>query len=174
MSEQRNNIRPFSYHHVFRQHVKSLFKICMIMSLAEISFRRKIVNSNPVSTCFIRLQTTTHRTWYRVCAAWYNNHQELKRQVLVINIGKWQSCQETRFNSCKKIMTTSSKENIFRVTGLLCGEFIGPGEFPEQRPVTRSFDVFFCLSKQSWGGLFETPSRSLWCRCNVNHHCLQH
>ena len=42
------------------------------------------------------------------------------------------------------------------------------GEFPSQRPVTRSFDVFFDLrlnkrlSKQSWGWWFETPSRSLW------------
>ena len=41
-----------------------------------------------------------------------------------------------------------------------------------QRPVTRSFDVFFdlCLnkrfSKQSWGWWFETQSRSLW------HHCI--
>ena len=43
-----------------------------------------------------------------------------------------------------------------------------PDEFPAQRPVTRSFDVFFDLrlnkrlSKQSWGRWFETPSRSLW------------
>ena len=42
------------------------------------------------------------------------------------------------------------------------------GEFPSQRPVTRSFDVFFDLrlnkhlSKQSWGGWFETLSRPLW------------
>ena len=41
------------------------------------------------------------------------------------------------------IMMTSSNGNIFRVTGPLCGEFTGPGEFPTQRPVTRSFDVFF-------------------------------
>ena len=38
---------------------------------------------------------------------------------------------------------TSSNGNIFRVTGPLCGEFTGPGEFPTQRPVTRSFDDFF-------------------------------
>ena len=47
------------------------------------------------------------------------------------------------------------------------------GEFPAQRPVTRSFDVFFhvCLnkrlSKQPWGWWFETPSRSLWRHLNV-------
>ena len=40
---------------------------------------------------------------------------------------------------------TSSNGNIFRVTGHLCGEFTGPGEFPTQRLVTRSFDVFFDL-----------------------------
>ena len=42
-------------------------------------------------------------------------------------------------------MMTSSNGNIFRVTGPLCGEFTGPGEFPTQRPVTWSFDVFFDL-----------------------------
>ena len=48
------------------------------------------------------------------------------------------------------------------------------GEFPAQRPVTRSFDVFFDLrlnkrlSKQSWGWWFETLSRLLWRHCNVS------
>ena len=60
----------------------------------------------------------------------------------------------------------------FRGTGPLCGEFTGPGEFPAQRPVTRSFDVFFDLrlhkrlSKQPWGWWFETLSWSLWRHCN--------
>ena len=46
------------------------------------------------------------------------------------------------------------------------------GEFPAQRPVTRSFDIFFDLrlnkrlSKQCWGWWFETPSRPLWRNCN--------
>ena len=55
------------------------------------------------------------------------------------------------------------------------------GEFPTQRPVTRSFDVFFDLrlnnrlSKQSWGWWFETPSRSLWRHGNadITAYCLQ-
>ena len=42
-------------------------------------------------------------------------------------------------------MMTSSNGNIFRVTGPLCGEFTGPGDFPIQRPVTRSFGVLFDL-----------------------------
>ena len=47
------------------------------------------------------------------------------------------------------------------------------GEFPTQRPVTRSFDVFFDLrpnkrlSKQSWGWWFETPSRPIWRHFNA-------
>ena len=70
------------------------------------------------------------------------------------------------------LMMTSSNGNIFRVTGPLCGEFTGPGEFPTQRQVTRSFDVFFdlrlnkWLSRQPWGWWFETPSWSLWRQCN--------
>ena len=46
--------------------------------------------------------------------------------------------------------------------------------FPTQRPVTRSFDVYFDLrlntrlSKQPWGWWFETLSWSLWRHCNGN------
>ena len=46
------------------------------------------------------------------------------------------------------------------------------GEFPAQRPVTRSFDIFFDLhlnqqlSKPLRRRWFETPSRSLWRHCN--------
>ena len=49
---------------------------------------------------------------------------------------------------CWLHMMTSSNGNIFRVTGHLClcaGNSPVPGEFPAQRPVTRSFDVFFDL-----------------------------
>ena len=52
------------------------------------------------------------------------------------------------------------------------GIYRSPVNSPAQRPVLRSFDVFFDLrlnkrlSKQSWGWWFETPSRSLWHHCN--------
>ena len=48
----------------------------------------------------------------------------------------------------------------------------GPGEFPAQRSVPGSFDVFFDLrlnkrlSKQSGGWWFETLSCPLWRQCN--------
>ena len=74
-------------------------------------------------------------------------------------------------------MMTSSNGNIFRVTGhcpFVRGIHRSPGEFPAQRPVTRSFDVFFDLnkqlSKQSWGWWFETLWRPLWRHCNDSGH----
>ena len=66
-----------------------------------------------------------------------------------------------------KNMMTSSNGNISRVTGHLCDEFTS------QRPVTRSFAVFFDLrlnkrlSKQSRRRWFQMPSLSLWRHCNV-------
>ena len=78
-------------------------------------------------------------------------------------------------------MMTSSNGNIFRVTGHLCWEFTGLRWIPAQRPVTRSFDVFFDLrltkrlSKQSWCWWFEMLPRPLWRHSNATkflpHRC---
>ena len=71
------------------------------------------------------------------------------------------------------LMMTSSSGNIFALLALCAGNSPITGEFPAQRPVTQSFDVFFDLrlnkrlSKQLWGWWFETPSRPLWRQCNV-------
>ena len=63
---------------------------------------------------------------------------------------------------------------IFSALLAICvGNSSVTGEFPAQRPVTRSFDVFFDLrmnkrlSKPSWGWWFETPSRPLWRHCDA-------
>ena len=72
-------------------------------------------------------------------------------------------------------MMASSNGNISALLALCAGNSPVTGEFPSQRPVTQSFDVFFdiCLnkrlSKQSWDWWFEMPSRSLWSHCNVTH-----
>ena len=69
-------------------------------------------------------------------------------------------------------------EAISALLALCAGNSPITGEFPSQRPVTPSFDVFFnlCLnkrlSKQSWRWWFETPSFSLWRHCNGNSDCL--
>ena len=63
-------------------------------------------------------------------------------------------------------------ETFSALLALCAGNSLVTSEFPSQRPVTQSFDVFFDLrlnkrlSKQSWGWSFETPSCSLWRHCN--------
>ena len=63
-------------------------------------------------------------------------------------------------------------ETFFALLAICAGNSPVTGEFSTQRPVTRSFDVFFdlrlnkTLSKQWWGWWFETPPRSLWRHCN--------
>ena len=62
---------------------------------------------------------------------------------------------------------------IFSALLAFCeGNSLITDEFPSQRPVTRSFNVFFDLRlnkwliKQSWGCRFETQSCPLWRHCN--------
>ena len=59
-------------------------------------------------------------------------------------------------------------ETFSTLLSLCAGNSPITGEFPSQRPVTRSFDVsLICaLNKQSWGCWFQTPLRSLWRHCN--------
>ena len=103
-----------------------------------------------------------------------HNHNKAKHNKTVcIFLGIYCTCCGLQLHLA---MVTSSNGNIFRVTAPLCGEFTGPGEFPTQRPVTRSFDVFFDLrlnkrfSKQPWGWWFETLSWSLWRHRNEIRH----
>ena len=83
-------------------------------------------------------------------------------------------CQWSSYHGNSYLIMTSSNGIIFRVTGLCAGNPPVTCEFPPQRPVTRSFNVFFDLrlnkrlSKQLWGWWFETPSRPLWSHCNVS------
>ena len=64
-------------------------------------------------------------------------------------------------------------ETFSALLALCAGNSSVTGEFPTQRPVAWSFDVFvdLCLNKrlseQSWDWWFETPSRWLWSHRNV-------
>ena len=64
-------------------------------------------------------------------------------------------------------------ETISALLTICAGNSPVRGEFPTQRPVTRSFDAFFDLrmnkrlSKQWWGWWFDTPSCSLWGQHNL-------
>ena len=72
------------------------------------------------------------------------------------------------FSRWRHQMETSSA-----LLAICAGNSPVPGEFPPQKPVTRSFDIHFDLrpnkrlSKQSRCWWFETPSWSLWCHCHV-------
>ena len=67
---------------------------------------------------------------------------------------------------CHQMQTFSS------LLAICAGNSPVTGYFPAQRPVTRSFEVFFdlCLnkwlSKQWWGWWFEMPLCPLWRHCN--------
>ena len=82
---------------------------------------------------------------------------------------------------CSHILACSIKtwwrhqmETFSALPALRAGNSPVNGEFPSQRPVMRSFDIFFDLrlnkqlSKQSGGWWFETPSCPLWRHCNEN------
>ena len=75
---------------------------------------------------------------------WYNNKNKLECYLIT-----WWRHQMETFSALLALLLVT-------------------GEFPAQRPVTRSFDVFFDLrlNKQSRGCWFETPSCPLWHHCN--------
>ena len=70
-------------------------------------------------------------------------------------------------------------EAFSALLAICAGNSPGTGEFPTQRPVTRSFDVFVDLrlnkrlSKPWWGWWFETLSRPLWRHRNVIRYLLR-
>ena len=107
----------------------------------------------------------------------------------LILVHVWVSMVSSRFTVCRRNLDdvtrktpyfyevssrmTSPMETFCTLLAICAGNSPVPGEFPTQKPVTRSFVVFFdlCrnkgLSKQSGGWWFETLSRPLWRHCNV-------
>ena len=90
----------------------------------------------------------------------------------------WKRWSYRSFVISRETMMTSSNGTFSASLAICAGNSPVTGEFPAQRPVTRSFDVFFDLrqnkrlSKQSWGRWFETPLRSLWRHCHDVSHLL--
>ena len=89
-----------------------------------------------------------------------------------------ESCNPPHVSRYSRRRSTRWRHQIETFSALLAigaGNSPVTGEFPLQRPVTRSFDVLFdlrfngLLSKQSWGWWFETSSRPLWRHCNDLH-----
>ena len=94
----------------------------------------------------------------------------------------WQRWFECVIERCflrkyHKVFTVSwwrhQMETFSTLLAICAGNSPITSEFPAQRPVTRSLDVFFDLhlnkrlSKQWWGWWLKTPSRPLWRQCIV-------
>ena len=91
------------------------------------------------------------------------------------NWSRWMpvTCTSDARSRCDNSWWRHQMESFSALLAICAGNSPVPGEFPAQRPVTRSFEVFFDLrlnkrlSKQSWGWWFQTLSRPLWRHCNV-------
>ena len=90
-------------------------------------------------------------------------------------IGWWLSneiIQQRQVKGFRVAWCRHQMETFSALLALCAGNSSVTGEFPSQRPVTQSFDIFFDfrlntrLSKQSWGWWFERTSWSLWRHCN--------
>ena len=103
---------------------------------------------------------------------WYKVHS---RYLMIIT----KYSQETLHSWPVRIKSEISRwrhemETFSTLLALCAGNSPVTDEFPSQRPVTRSFDVFFDLRlnkrlrKQSWRGWFETTSYPLWRHCNIS------
>ena len=96
---------------------------------------------------------------------------------LKVETGSWTKpvtpVEDKLCDQCKKLWWRHQMEALSALLALCAGNSPVSGDFLAQRPVTRSFDVFFDLhpnkrlSKQSWGWWFETPTCPLWYHCNV-------
>ena len=117
--------------------------------------------------------TLTRCAWNNLlkCLGQYQN------SVFSINLVKCRSTVKTgnlslNYFILKKTWWRHQMETFSALLALCAGNSPVTGEFPAQRPVTRSFDVLFDLrlnkrlNKQSLGWWFETPSASLWHQCN--------
>ena len=102
--------------------------------------------------------------------AWFRQPYGLKFHRPICNEGTWILMLGglTNTHIFRHAWWRHQMETFSALLALCAGNSPVNGEFPSQKPVTRSFDVFchLCLnkrlSKHSWGWWFETPSGSLW------------
>ena len=159
--------------------------ICQPVPSTEFSQKRR---NKPAEYLYCMHNCYTEFIWGRMITQ--VNHPDFVNYMNVncINV----SCSQSSVNDCACMfpcflfVMTSWHGNVFPIIGpfwtwwrhqmetfsallaLCAGDSPVSGEFPSQRPVTRSFDVFFDLrlnkrlSKQSWGWWLETPPCSLW------------
>ena len=148
--------------------------------------------------CFCSLIVACQCSMRHIILCW---EQRANLLAATYHVGKWSITSRSgvmhkKIAVCKPCSYHDDIIKMVTFSALLAvraGNSPVTSEFPTQRPVTRSFDVFFdlCLnkrlSKQLWCWWFETPSCPLWCHCNalilcipmphfcihLNHHCFR-
>ena len=126
---------------------------------------KETLSSNAVHMSRLKLETREVSTHERHCHLAINM-QRVSSHQMDVGTGMGTSCiyrNEIWFPWWRRQMETfSALLAICAVNSPITGDF------HTQRPVMRCFDVFLYLrlSKQSWGSLFEIPSRPLWRHCN--------
>ena len=134
---------------------------------------------NKTNKIMIKKETSLHNRFHAMC---YNimlrQTKSLSQAILRCEIRtnmykhgqiwSYRGARAIYWDVCNVAWWRHQMESFSALLAICAGNSPVPGEFPAQRPVTRSFDLFFhlCpnkrLSKQSWGWWFETPSRPLW------------
>ena len=141
--------------------------------ISNFTFSIAVSSLKPVRQRFLSLQTLilSENDTYRCLDHSFSTDRTCDRMPtiqLTVTIATFQA-RWSRFPWGRHQMETFSA-----YLAICAGNSSVTGEFPAQRPVTRSFDVFFdlrlkkWLSKQWWGWWSETPSRPLWRHCNGN------
>ena len=128
-----------------------------------------------VAVCFLaRLCHRVHwiaAMWQNICISFISQHWDGRCTLSPYLNHYRQRCPDAIWTWWRHQMETFSALLV-----ICAGNSPVAGEFPAQRPVTRSFGVFFdlCLnkplSKQWWGWWLETLSRPLWRHCHGSHY----
>ena len=134
-----------------------VLSVCVVvMDLYDSRLYHRRCNKSLHDNLGVCVPTTTHSWW---SATWYNTFS----YGSVATMSVWHILKPPKYSWWRNQMETFSA-----LLAICAGNSPVPGEFHAQRPVTRSFDVFFDLrlnkrlSKQWWGWWFETPSHPLW------------
>ena len=109
--------------------------------------------------------TVESQMWLLLQSEYYYRYRKVMQRVQQEKWVPMHPTAETTFPWWRNQMETFSALPAF-----CAGNSSVTGKFPSQRPVARSFDVFFDLqlSKQWRRRWYETSSHSLWHHCNAN------
>ena len=128
------------------------------------------------SMCVRIIQNKTKK--HEILAS-HDNHVDNKWNVITLICYRDTNCEWYCFRDSPLTITwwRHQIETFSALLTICVGNSPVTGELPAQRPVTRSFGVFFDmrpnkrLSKYSWGWWFKTSSRPLWRHNNEITKC---